>query len=693
LYEQTVATQKSNSLTIPKRAWLGLWLLIFGVALAWRAQNLDAFGLSNDEGAHLMWARLAVDGYPLYSETQAVQAPLFIESVGWAFRLAGQTVQAGRWVTLVGFGLLAVTLSWLAQRAGGWPAALTALILTGISPLIFRFSRLVMGEVPATALAVVALALLVTYVQRGHRGWLVLSGLVLGLSLLVKALNLFVVVPVGLLLLIGSLRPAGSEHRISVPSMLARMSWRRLGTGLILWGVGVGLPLIVVLLLYEPRAIYDQLVVFRADLRATVPGTWSGTWQQFFAFSGSHWGFWILAIGGIISTVLRAYADNSLNLGKKNGPANPVNPGRQKGSTRTLFAGSGDRQVGQALSYLDYQFIWVGWLAAGVVGLAWHTPLFPHHFIVLLPPLILLGSGLVANLGALWPRQIKRGLSGYGPVGLFVVVMLGAMLNGPSMLRANQQTAAIVTGGREQEALKLLETVSNPNDFLMGDSQLLIFMADRRTPPPLGDVALVAIKAGRQTSANMIEMTDLYQSPAVVQWSLRLPWLPEYLAWLETNYLARRIWDDDHMIYYGRRFPSGQVMPNALDVQVGDSLAVRGYELDSSSISPGMDLGLKVYWETDAVLERDYTIFTQLLDSQGVLVSGTDSQPLSGYFPTSHWPVGEIVTDMIRVPLPAELPPGDYTLIIGMYLLETLERLPVSGGQADQVTLTSIKIQ
>ena len=28
-------------------------------------------------------------------------------------------------------------------------------------------------------------------------------------------------------------------------------------------------------------------------------------------------------------------------------------------------------------------------VAAGVVGLAWHTPLFPHHFIVLLPPLIL----------------------------------------------------------------------------------------------------------------------------------------------------------------------------------------------------------------------------------------------------------------------------------------------------------------
>ena len=71
------------------KIWLLLWLLLFALALAWRAQNLDAFGPVNDEGAHLMWARLAVDGYPLYSETQAVQSPLFLETIGLAFRLAG----------------------------------------------------------------------------------------------------------------------------------------------------------------------------------------------------------------------------------------------------------------------------------------------------------------------------------------------------------------------------------------------------------------------------------------------------------------------------------------------------------------------------------------------------------------------------------------------------------------------------
>ena len=260
-------------------------------------------------------------------------------------------------------------------------------------------------------------------------------------------------------------------------------------------------------------------------------------------------------------------------------------------------------------------------------------------------------------------------------------------------MRANQQAAAIVTGGREQEAIKLLEAVSSPADFLMGDSQLLIFMANRRTPPPLGDVALVAIKAGRQTSANMIEITGGYQVPAVVQWSLRLPWLPDYLTWLETNYLARRVWDNDHIIYFGRRLLPGQASPNELNVKVGDSVVLRGYEIGSKVVSAGTELDLKVYWEAQAPLERDYTVFTQLLDSSGAMVGGHDSQPLGGYFPTSEWPVGEIVTDVVRLSLPAELPPGVYTLVTGMYLLETLERLPVSGRQGDQVTLTTVEIQ
>jgi hypothetical protein len=225
----------------------------------------------------------------------------------------------------------------------------------------------------------------------------------------------------------------------------------------------------------------------------------------------------------------------------------------------------------------------------------------------------------------------------------------------------------------------------------MGDSQLLIFMADRRTPPPLGDVALVAIKARRQTSERMVQLTEQYQAPAVVQWSLRLPWLPEYLAWVQANYLAQRVWDNDHIIYFGRRLVPDEAVPNERRVRLGDSVMLRGYQNEDRA-KAGSVLNLKVYWQTETALTEDYTIFTQLLNSQGALAASWDSQPLSGYFPTSQWPAGEIVTDIVQLPLPGELSPGDYTLIIGMYRLETLERLRTT-DDGDFVTLTTVRIE
>jgi predicted membrane-bound mannosyltransferase len=188
------------------RLWVLLWLVVFGLTFAWRAQNLAAFGLSNDEGAHLMWARLAVEGYPLYSQTRAVQSPLFLEAVGVAFRLAGVSVETGRWAILISYIPLAMALSWLAYRSRGWISALMAVFLLGIAPLIFTFSRLVMAELPATGLAVISLALLFLFLAQKGRHRLVLSGFCFGLSLGTKALNPFVVAPVGFLLLLSHLK-------------------------------------------------------------------------------------------------------------------------------------------------------------------------------------------------------------------------------------------------------------------------------------------------------------------------------------------------------------------------------------------------------------------------------------------------------------------------------------------------------
>jgi hypothetical protein len=468
-----------------------------------------------------------------------------------------------------------------------------------------------------------------------------------------KTLNPFMAAPVGLLLLIRYL-PGGKKNTLSG-------QWRGLIVDGLLWGVGVLMPIAVLPFIYEPVALYDQVVLFRSDLRAAIPGSWSETWQQFVIFFNSHWGFWLLAGGGMVTAIWRVYTEERK---KELSPA-PVN-------VAAFFCPPA-----------RYPLTWLVWLIAGGLMLSWHTPLFAHHFTVLVPPLILLGAGFIADVAALIRRS---------PLALaLLLVIVAAAFNVPSMVKANQETAAIVTGGRETEALKLLEAVSSPNDFLMGDSQLLIFMAGRRTPPPLGDLALVGIKAGRQTSARMINLTGTYRAPAVVQWSLRLPWLPEYLTWVEANYLARRVWDNDHIIYFAPRFPAGQPAPNERLARLGDPLALRGYELEETQVEAGRNLNLKVYWQADAPLAKDYTVFTQLLDSSGTRVDGWDSQPLGGYFPTSQWPVDEIITDIVQFPLRPDLPVGDYTLITGMYLLETSERLQKPDG-SDYIVLTTLSV-
>jgi hypothetical protein len=49
------------------------------------------------------------------------------------------------------------------------------------------------------------------------------------------------------------------------------------------------------------------------------------------------------------------------------------------------------------------------------------------------------------------------------------------------------------------------------------------------------------------------------------------------------------------------------------------------------------------------------------------------------------------------VPLPADLPPGDYQVIVGLYSLETQARLPVLDAQGrpvadNQITLGTVHV-
>ena len=82
-------------------------------------------------------------------------------------------------------------------------------------------------------------------------------------------------------------------------------------------------------------------------------------------------------------------------------------------------------------------------------------------------------------------------------------------------------------------------------------------------------------------------------------------------------------------------------------------------------------------WRAVTSLNEDFVVFTHLLDDNGALVAQLDAEPADGRFPTSAWPEGGVFGYSVSLPLPADLTPGDYRLLTGMYRWPSLERLPV----------------
>jgi hypothetical protein len=94
------------------------------------------------------------------------------------------------------------------------------------------------------------------------------------------------------------------------------------------------------------------------------------------------------------------------------------------------------------------------------------------------------------------------------------------------------------------------------------------------------------------------------------------------------------------------------------------------YPQDLQTASP---LPITLYWLADRPLKTNYTVFVHLVDPSGNKLSQIDVAPRSGTYPTSLWPTGEVVVDELALALPADLPPGEYSLRVGLYLQQGTE--------------------
>lgn len=142
--------------------------------------------------------------------------------------------------------------------------------------------------------------------------------------------------------------------------------------------------------------------------------------------------------------------------------------------------------------------------------------------------------------------------------------------------------------------------------------------------------------------------------------------------------------------------PLQPAIENPVYFDLGHTIALVGYKIEPSP-TPGGDLQVKLYWRCLQRMEKDYTVFLHLIDREGRVWGQQDGKPRGGYYPTSLWGVDELVEDLHLVPVSQVTPGEEYRLLLGLYLLETMERLPVfdEGGTRlldDQIVISGITV-
>lgn len=117
-----------------------------------------------------------------------------------------------------------------------------------------------------------------------------------------------------------------------------------------------------------------------------------------------------------------------------------------------------------------------------------------------------------------------------------------------------------------------------------------------------------------------------------------------------------------------------------------------GYSLGEGPQPAGQEVEVTLFWQALAEME-DHNLSLRLEDEGGKTWAQEEEVPV---YPTSQWPPGSLLRDPHRLLLPANLPPGNYRLLLGLYRLEDGKPL-VTGRwpfwREHELALTTIEVK
>ncbi len=456
---------------------VGLWMRLHTLALPF---DRDSY----DEGVYWQSLRSMSTGAPLYQQIFYSQPPFFLLSLFPTYLLGGQSIWSARLgiVVISLAGLLGAFL--LGKALRGYVGAVAALLLLISTAPYLAESQIVQADGPCAALSLLAVGLAYLWWNHpeGRRGtWLAaLTALTLVAAILTKLFAVAALIPIGLLIL------AHLWRVLQQPAETRLLALRSLLVGIV---AGV-IALLLLVLPFLPS--FAQM------------------WREVITFH---------TVAGAIYHPLRAENKNLL-LSSLNTPLTYI----------ALFAAC------LALLQRDWRVLpLLAWLLTTIVLLWQQTPLFVHHMVMLIPPLIALTITGLASQRA--PRN--RTFAAAMTIATLLLILTVTALDLQEVRSHYTGVQAQGQGAGTQANLQVandLRAVTQPGELVISDAQFIVALAGRNTPAELVDTSNVRLSTGYVTDAQMIQAAARPQVHAVLFYTGRLAPRTEFQHWVSQHF-------------------------------------------------------------------------------------------------------------------------------------------------------------
>lgn len=651
--------------------WILFWAALFGIAviaILVRARLLDLYIISSDEAIHLIWLRLMAQGYRPYSEVYITYPPFYPMILALVWNIwASQAAQHWLSVAYAMFGAVGVAL--LARKFAGPLAGVIAAVLILFSPVLLAYSVAVLGEFPSVVWSVWSIYLAWLYrdatANRTTRLYLILSGLCMAASLLTKVLSPFAVALIPLIIISkfwpapslliplpvekGS-RAGGGVRAIfkkATQTLAACIKSRRFWSDLALWSAAFLLPFIIAFIVFDLGPLLQQVVGQRLEARSA------------YLDGGRFW--------------LTRY--------------NRAAEFWQEDTVLVVLAGLG--LILTAIRHQKDLWLIVAWLLLALAMLLIHEPLRHKHFVILLPPLAILGGTAISVLWAILRQKSGWAYRLAAAAGLVVVLIFYPRQVQTTLAYWQARSSDPDIANYQAEALAFIEQITAPHDCLITDEMKLVYWANRMAPPELAEVSENRLKSGALTFEQLAAITDNYdcQVVAPVSDTPRIPkYLPDYIEWVEKKYLGQFEYGDDLTLYFAKADTTPKP-GTPLRADFNGEILFHGYTLPAGPISPGERVPITLVWQAQTRPVTDYKIFVQVRNAGQSTLANADHEPYLGLIPTSSWPAGAVVQEMNWLTLPEDMAPGAYQIYVGLYRPDILERLPITNDTSGENAL------